>query len=65
MAHNTLQEMKVNSNDGTTVVLGPASLGFGPEPQHPISTISIAYSSGKAPSDYVAGATVRVVLSAG
>ena len=65
IAYNSLQELKVQSNDNTTVVLAPASPGFGPEPAYPIATITIAYSSGKAPSDAVAGAVARVKLSIG
>jgi hypothetical protein len=65
MAFNTLQELKVNSNDGTTVVLGPANLGASPDPANPVATVTIAFASGKAPSDAVVGATARVVLPVG
>ena len=65
MAYNSLQELKVVSNDGTSIVLAPGSPGFGPEPAYPIVTITIAYTAGKAPSDAVAGATARVKLSIG
>jgi hypothetical protein len=65
IAFNTLQELKVNSNDGTTVTLGPANLGASPDPANPVATVTIAFASGRAPSDAVAGATARVTLSIG
>jgi hypothetical protein len=60
MAHNTLRQMKVASVNSTTVVLNDDR--FVPEPQYPISSLTIVYPSGQVPSDFVTGANVRVSI---